>query len=603
MTSSVAEGRPRLRRVPDPSAAQWRFSVLGPVRAWHAGHELDLGPPQQRAVLAMLLLRRGAWAAPADLVDGLWGEQPPPGAVGVLRTYISRLRRRLDADPANGPIVTTDGGYLLRPEQSDLDVDRFRALVAEAAAVAAERRHGEAVARLASGLALFGGTALAGLPGPYAATQRDRLEGMRVAAEEERLVAELELGRNAQVLADLGPLIAAEPLRERLRELQMLALWRTGRPADALAAYQRARIVLATELGIDPGAGLQRLHQRLLAGGGERSVAVRPARPAVMIPAQTPAPPADLTGRADLLVQLTAALHGTDAMPVAALTGLPGTGKSALAAAVAQQVSDSFPDGVLYAELGATGTPGDVLAGWLRALGHSGPGIPADPAELVAYWRTALAGRRVLVVLDDVASSVQARPLLPAAAGCAALITSTRHLGDLPGSEWHRLGPFTQRESADYLSRRIGAGRVTAEPAAVQRLAEARGNLPVTLRILAGRLAARPAWRLADAEQWLDADDDAAGFHQRLDALRDALDAHESRVFAEAVRAPGGVTAARLAAVLGCSERHVAVALDALTDRSLLRSGEPGHYHAERIVQRYARSRRSVAVRRLSSAG
>jgi DNA-binding SARP family transcriptional activator len=618
MLSSVAasvERRPRLHRVPPSGTPPWRFSVLGPVRAWHAAQELDLGPPQQRAVLAMLLLRGGAWADLADLTAGLWGDQPPPRAVGILRTYISRLRRLLSADQPGGLIVTTAGGYRIRAEQADLDLDRFRDLVTEAAQAATERRYDEAAAQLASGLALFGGPALTGLPGPYAAAQRDRLERMRVAAEEERLVADLELGHHAQVVADLGPLIAAEPLRERFREMLMLALWRLGRPADALAAFQQARTTLATELGIEPSTGLRRLQQSLLAGD-ELGRSALPAPPAAVspmpvavtpVPAQAPAPPADFTGRAELLSQITGALHPSDAVPVVGVVGLPGTGKSTLAAALAQQVADRFPDGVLHADLGGHDhrplRTADVLTAWLRALGHAGAHVPTEPAELVAFWRTVLAGRRVLVVLDDADGSARAQPLLPAVPGCAALLTSTRHLADLPGSEWYRLGPFTPGESTAYLGRRLGAGRVAAEPAAVERLASARGNAPMALRMLAGRLAARPAWRMADAEQWLEPDDDAAGLYQRLDVLRADLDAGQSRVFLEAAAAEGGVSAARLAATLGCSERGVAVILDALADRSLLVADEPGRYRAERIVQRYARLRRVVAVRRLSSTG
>nr|WP_260329192.1 BTAD domain-containing putative transcriptional regulator [Actinoplanes lutulentus] len=593
--------------MPGPAIPQWRFSVLGPVRAWRAGSELDPGPPQQRAVLAMLLLRGGAWVELDDLVAGLWGDQPPARAIGTLRTYISRLRRLLSADRSGDLIVTTDGGYRMSVGDTELDLDWFHGLVGKATRAAAESRYADAASGLEKGLGLFGGTALAGLPGPYAAGQRDRLERMRLAAEEEKLVADLELGRYAHVLAELGPLIAAEPLRERLRELQMLALWRIGRPADALAAYQQTRITLAAELGIDPGAGLQQLQQRLLDGHQPTPQGPRGTSHLSVVPAQVPAPPADFTGRAEVLDWATSALLNTDAAPVVGIFGMPGAGKSALAARVAWQVSARFPGGVLYADLDAAGSGStktrDVLTAWVRALGYAATDIPTDVTELVGFWRAALTGRRILVVLDGATNCTEAFPLLPNAPGCAALITSNRHLSSLPGSGWHRLGPFTGEESTAYLSRRIGAARITAEPDVVKRLTAARGNLPLSLQTLASRLAARPAWRMADAEQWLEPDDDVAGLYRRLDAIREDLDAGQSRVFAHAATVEHGVTtAAGLAPVLGYTPRDVAAALDELADRSLVTADEPGKYRIDRLIQRYAQLRPMVAPLHLSPA-
>jgi DNA-binding SARP family transcriptional activator len=245
------------------------FAVLGPVRAWRGEHELDLGAPQQRALLATLLLRRGRPATLAELVDAVWGEEPPASAVSVLRTYASRLRKILEPgrDTAEPPqlVVSVGDGYLLRVEEDALDLAVFEQRVAKARKLHAVGELSVAAELLHGALAAWQGTALAGLPGPLAESERSRLNEVRLAALETRLNIDVELGRHAEVIAELISLTREHPLREQLCRLLMLALHRSGRQAEALAEYRKARSTLVAELGIEPGAALRDLHDRILA--------------------------------------------------------------------------------------------------------------------------------------------------------------------------------------------------------------------------------------------------------------------------------------------------------------------------------------------------
>ncbi|MEU6536820.1 BTAD domain-containing putative transcriptional regulator [Streptomyces sp. NPDC047000] len=246
-----------------------RFSVLGPVRAWHADRELGLGPPQQRAVLAVLLLRRGHPATVAELIDAVWGVEPPPAAVSVLRTYVSRLRKVLE--PGRGPadpprtIVSVQDGYRARVPEESLDLALFERRVADAARTSAAGNESAAAELLRDALGEWRGVALAGLPGPLAEAQRSRLAEERLNALETLLDLDVRLGRHARVIPELMSLTGEHPLREELCRLLMLALHRSGRQAEALALYRRTRVTLVTELGIEPGAALRDLHARILA--------------------------------------------------------------------------------------------------------------------------------------------------------------------------------------------------------------------------------------------------------------------------------------------------------------------------------------------------
>jgi len=246
---------------------QVRYEVLGPVCAWHGKTELDLGSPQQRALLAILLLARGRQVSLDGLVDGLWGEHVPKAATGTVRTYVSRLRRILDVD-ADGqrgePIESMGDGYLLRVEPAMLDLDVFERCLDDARAARRLRDPARAARLLHDALRLWRGPALAGIPGPYAESRRVPLTELHLAATEEKLESDIFLGEHAAAISDLRVLLAEHPFRERLTELLMAALYKSGRQAEALDAFDRTRQRLSDELGIDPGPALQTLRQRVL---------------------------------------------------------------------------------------------------------------------------------------------------------------------------------------------------------------------------------------------------------------------------------------------------------------------------------------------------
>lgn len=244
-----------------------RFEVLGPIRGWHGRTELELGSPQQRAVLAMLLLARGRHISMDGLIDGLWGVHVPRSATGTIRTYVSRLRRILDigADEQHGELIRSIGdGYALHLGSALLDLDAFEGWLSEARAARDRHDAARGAVLLRKALGLWRGAALAGVPGPYADSHRVPLAELHIAATEEKAAADIALGELAAAIAELRTLLAEHPFREKLVELLMLALYKSGRQAEALHVFDRLRRQLTDELGIDPGPALQTMHQRVL---------------------------------------------------------------------------------------------------------------------------------------------------------------------------------------------------------------------------------------------------------------------------------------------------------------------------------------------------
>lgn len=460
-----------------------RFEVLGPVRAWRGDAEVEIGSPRQRAVLGVLLLRGGAPATPDQLISAVWGETPPRAAVGMVRSYVSRLRRAL----GDGLIASVGGGYALA--SGTVDHTEFERRIG----AAREARHagdaGAEAAELRSALALWRGTPLTGVRGEYAEYERARLERIRTAAVEDLAAADLALGRATESAAALAPVVAEHPLRERPHELLMLALHRSGRRTEALALYQDLRRRLADELGLDPGPELSDLHRRILAA----DPTLLPVAETPPVPAQLPPALPDFTGRADVFGDIVDALSPPGAtVPVVGVVGLAGVGKTALAVQVAHSVAARFPDGQLFVDLRA---PGDPLATLLHGLGVA---VPDGAGERVALWRTLTTGRRLLVVLDDVRDAGQVRTLLPSSGG-AVLVTARRRLFDLGRGHWLKLDGLREDESLALLEGLVGATRIRAEPAAARRLARRSAGLPQVLRALGTRLASRPGWSLASA--------------------------------------------------------------------------------------------------------
>ncbi|MFC5181851.1 AfsR/SARP family transcriptional regulator [Actinomadura harenae] len=573
-----------------------RFGLLGPPRGWRGDTELDLGSPQQRALLTVLLLREGAPVSAPELVSAVWDGDPPPRALGTLRTYASRLRRLFEPDRIAGGapevLVTVGSGYALRVPYEATDTLRFARLVTEAERADADGARARARDLLIEALGLWRGEVLAGVPGPFAEAQRVRLTERLVAAQVARLDLDVRLGHHAEAVDELKLLISAYPLRERPRELLMLALYRSGRPAEALDVYLDARRVLVDELGIEPGAALTALHRRVLAASS-------PTPATSARPAQLPGAVADFTGRTAQVDELRRVLAETG---VAAVTGVAGVGKSALALRVAHLLRADHPDGQLFADLhGAHERPADphlVLGAFLKALGVAPDAVPNDLGDRTALLRRVLAGRRVLMVLDDARDAAQIRPLLPDAPGTTVIVTGRARLpAPVPGVD---LDVFAPDESRELLVRIAGPDRVDTEPGAVRDLLEACGHLPLAVRVAAARLAARPSWtvrslvdRLADRRRRLselrvaDLAVEAVfqlGYNQLTPELRRAF-----RLLALPDGPSFSVPAA--AAVLAVPPGRAAELCGALERVSLLRSAVPGQYRYHDLLRLYARQR------------
>ncbi|MDT0379340.1 BTAD domain-containing putative transcriptional regulator [Streptomyces sp. DSM 42041] len=587
-----------------------RFTVLGPVLAWRGEDQLPTGSPQQKALLAALLLHAGRTATAERLIDGLWGEDPPDQAKAAVRTYASRLRKALGPDAEH--LVSESGGYALRVRDADLRVDLDVAAEYAEQAEKAEAAGDPARARQLYDAALqqWTGESLAHVPGPYAQTQRARLEEWRLTLAEHGLDLDLQVGCHADAVSELTALTAAHPLRERLRELLMLALYRSGRQAEALAVYADTRRLLADELGVDPRPELSELQRRILEADdglrlpGDAPAATSGEEPEIARPAQLPATVPDFTGRAGLVAELDdelATAEGT-VMAVSAVAGIGGVGKTTLAVHVAHAAREHFPDGQLYVDLQGAGPsaadPEAVLGAFLRALGTPDPAIPDGVEERAALFRSRLAGRRVLTLLDNARDAAQVRPLLPGAEGCAALVTSRTRMVDLAGAHLVDLDVMSPEEAMTLFTRIVGAERVNAERQAAMDVVAACGFLPLAIRIAAARLAARRTWtvdvlasKLADERRRLDelqAGDQAVKATFELGYSQ--LDKDQARAFRLLGLADGPDIALHAAAAL--LDREPAEAedlLESLVDTSLLESAAPGRYRFHDLLRLYAR--------------
>ncbi|MFG2651055.1 BTAD domain-containing putative transcriptional regulator [Streptomyces sp. NPDC048436] len=600
-------------RVPDqrrpapgnaPEEPRPHFSVLGPVRAWHGAEQLSMGSPQQRALLAALLLRDGRTATASELIDALWGDEPPSQALAAVRTYASRLRKVLPA----GVLVSEAGGYAIAVADGALDLALAEDLWAEAEKARGVGELCQARSLVNKALGLWDGEPLANVPGPYADTQRTRLEEWRLQLLESRLDMDLEQGCHAEAVSELTALTAAHPLRERLRELLMLALYRSGRQAEALAVYADTRRLLDDELGVDPRPGLKELQQRILQA--DPTLAEPPAQspePAAksVRPAQLPATVPDFTGRKSFVDELSDILSAAEGrvMAVSALAGIGGVGKTTLAVHVAHDARSHFPDGQLYVDLQGAGSraaePETVLGAFLRALGTADSAIPDSLEERAALYRSVLDGRRVLVVLDNARDAAQVRPLLPGMEGCAALVTSRVRMVDLAGAHLVDLDVMSPEEALLLFTRIVGDERVQSERKAALDVVAACGFLPLAIRIAASRLAARRTWTVSTLAAKL------ADERRRLDELQAGdlavkatfelgygqLEPAQARAFRLLGLADGpDLSLAAAAAILDLPLEATEDLLEALVDTSLVESAAPGRYRYHDLVRLYARA-------------
>ncbi len=499
-----------------------RFGVLGPLRVWRGEDVVDLGPLQQRVVLAVLLLHAGRPVSRQQMISAVWGEAPPGHAVNLVQRHVSGLRRVLRTDRPGGAasfrLVWTDAGYLLTLPAGALDLEVFESELARARAARAAGDLAEAAAALHSALGLWRGPVCDGLSSPYLDAQRDRLAESRTGVTEDRIELDLALGSHTDLIAELRELLAANPLRERLHGLLMLALYRAGRQADALAAFRDARRQLRDELGVEPAAPLQQLHQQILAADPQlaaaaRSVPIGSAPETAhrrLVPAQLPHSSPDFTNRDTEIEQLNDLLpaDGTEVggPVIAAIAGTAGAGKSALAVHWAHQVRDRFPDGQLYVNLrgfdpgGSVMDPADAIRGFLDAFAVPADRIPVDLDAQGALYRSMLADLRVLILLDNARDGAQVRPLLPGSPGSLVVVTSRNQLISLAATDGAHPVPLdllSPGEAQQLFTRRLGRRRVAAEPAAVTAIITACAGLALALSVVTARAAANPRLMLA----------------------------------------------------------------------------------------------------------
>jgi DNA-binding SARP family transcriptional activator len=433
------------------------------------------------AVAAMLAVRLGEHVPVDELADVVWAGNPPAKCRESLYTYVSTLRRALRRPES---ITRSGAGYRLSLDRAEVDLHAFNDLAVDGRRLAAAGDHRAAAAKFTEALALWHGDGLTGLPGTWMANRRQELAELRLAVVEDRFDAELAAGDAHLALPELTAAAQAHPTRERLRALVISALHRCGRPNEALAYYDRVSGELVDRLGIGPGPQLRTAWDTVRASSPSR----------LPRPRQLPADVADFTGRVDQLRQLSIWLDRSgDAMPVGLITGRPGVGKSCLAVRAAHRASSRFVGGQLYARLGDA-DPADVLAGFLRALGMP---VPSEVDERARLYRSVLADRPVLVVLDDAVSEHQVRPLLPGGPGSAVLVTSRQSLTGLYGAQRLPLRPFDLPAGVELLARVAGADRVRAEADSAREIVRLCGGLPLAVRIAGARLVTRPLLRLA----------------------------------------------------------------------------------------------------------
>jgi DNA-binding SARP family transcriptional activator len=608
---------------------------------------VSLGSPQQKAVLAALLLRAERQVPLSELVEALWGAEPPDSAGQVVRTYVYRLRRALDGGDGVQAIDSVGTGYLMHLAPDELDAAQFRRRVAAAEAA---RRGGDlagAAEELRQALALWQGDALAGLPGRYAEAQRAGLDKLRLTALASLLTFEVERDASGAA-AELAAVVADHPLDERFRLLLMRALYRSGQQAEALAVYREAQAALAEELGVDPGPQMQEFYLQILRGDAEPPATstatpattaaptsdgpvqvgpaqVSPGAPeaerqpeadADAAPASPPAQlPADLstfTGRREELARAMALQedppHAPPALTVCTISGTAGVGKTTLAVHWAHQVRDRFPDGQLYLNLRGFDaarpamSTAEALNCLLGALGVLPRQVAAEGDAQVAQYRSALAGRRVLIVLDNAREVDQVRPLLPGAPGCLAIVTSRNHLTGLvvtDGAHPLTLDLLSPAEARKFLARRLGAARVAAEPEAADEIAERCSRLPLALAVVAARAATHPAFPLhaiaddlAETGGSLDAftgGDAASDVRAVFSWSYQALKPEAARLFRLLALHPGPDVAAPAAASLaGLPIGRTRSLLASLAGLNLITEHLPGRYRWHDLLRTYA---------------
>jgi DNA-binding SARP family transcriptional activator/tetratricopeptide (TPR) repeat protein len=503
------------------------------------GVELSVAGPRQRVMLAALLMRACQTVPTRDLADLLWEGTPPDSAPVTLRSYVKRLRRRLGAGGSR--IVTRNNGYLIEVSGDELDLSCFAELCRTGITAGRAARWDETSGLLTEALTLWRSVPFEDIPSErLIRTEAARLEEVRLEALEWRIEADLRRSRPEQLVGELQVLTTEHPLRERFHAQLMLSLYQSGRQAEALAAYQRVRGILVEELGIEPSSDLQDAHQRILNGSLELTADPPPVDQDWVArgrPHQLPAGIRHFAGRSNELETLTQLLHQAGngrTVVISAIGGTAGVGKTALALHWAHEIAELFPDGQLYVNLrgydpaGTPVEPGQAIRILLDSLSVPISRIPVSLEAQAALYRSLLAGRRMLVVLDNARDAQHARPLLPGSASCLVVVTSRSQLAGLvatEGAQLLNLGLMTKAEASELLVRHLGPQRVTAGQGALGELIRLCAGLPLALSIVAARAAARPGLPLAALTAELRDDQ----------ALLDALEAGDAGASVRAV--------------------------------------------------------------------
>ncbi|MCZ4602359.1 BTAD domain-containing putative transcriptional regulator [Streptomyces sp. Lzd4kr] len=594
-----------------------QFSVLGPVRLHRQGIVAAAGQPRQCAVLASLLLRSGNPVSLATLVEDVWGDDAPPSAIGSVRTYVYRIRQALAGHP-DSSVRLVEGGYALRFRPEALDLNRFKQTAAQAREAKAEGDLARSTSLLTQALGMWHGYALAGVPGPFADAQRTALGDLRLACLEDRLGCEVESGHYTEAAAELSALLVEHPLRERLCELLMTALYGAGRQSEALTVYHTTSHLLRQRLGVDPSPALQQVHERILSGRfalphpPAQPVSGRRAAPPTT-PAQLPPSLPGLVGREgdhERIERLADIAAAASSVGVCVVGGMAGVGKTAFATAAAHRLAHRFPDGQLFTDLQgscSSGTPRDpaaVLGDLLQSLGVNAADVPETRQARVLAFRGLLANRRVLVVLDDAYDSDQVRDLIPGSPGSMALVTSRMQLHNLVAA--HAATPLTlmplgQADARSLLAQRLGESRTAEDPAAVDRIIRVAAHLPLALANVAARAAFRPQIRLESlaaeyesaGSSALDAftadEDPSLDVRASLARSYSRLDAESAHLFRSLSSCPTPLFAlSQVVHLTAHTEQRARRLLSHLTRTHLVCEVGPGRYSWNRLVAAFA---------------
>ena len=608
------------------------FGLLGPLRVRDGTRQVSVSAPRQRVLLAALLLSAGRVVSVDTLAETLWEGGPPSGARGALHSAVQRLRSTLG--PAGARLIETrPPGYLIKVDGAGLDIREFSVLAARGHAAAEAGTWAQAASLLREALGRWRGEPLADVPSQVL---RDRevapLADQRLHALAARIDADLHLGRHGEVVAELRQLVADHPVQEQFHAQLMLSLYRAGRQADALAAYQVVRRVLADQLGIDPGPELRLLHQRILGADSElllpagtepsgsppaapsptAAQGARPPAPGHVVPRQLPAATRHFAGRDEAVKALAGlaaeAAKGSPATVICVIHGTAGIGKTTLALHVAHQAAGQFPDGQLYVNLrgfdpaGSPVTAEEALRLLLDALSVPAARVPAGLDAQAGLYRSLLAGQRMLVLLDNARDAEQVRPLLPASPGCLVIVTSRSQLTSLVAVEGAfplTLDVLADGEAQELLTRRLGPERVAADPGAADELIRLCARLPLALSIAAARTASQPglsvaglAAELRDAPGRLDALDAgqaAASVRAVLSWSYQQLDPATARLFRLlGLHAGPDVSAAAAASMAGVGIPEARRGLGELTRTHLLTEHAPGRFSSHDLLRAYA---------------